>query len=287
MNAEFIHFATQDSLILQGIIYKPSNRTNKAYLQIHGMAGNFYENRFIDAMAKGLTDAGYSFLSINTRGHDMIADFPIAGSEEKYKRIGDTYEIFEQCLLDIKPAIDYLEQNGYSEIILCGHSLGANKVVYYMAKTQDPRVKKLILMSPPDMIGLAEKENSHEELLKQAKNLITQGKGEELLPMKISNWYYLSANTYVDLNSRDYPVDIFNTYGRDKPSLLSEIKVPTLAFFGSKDDAVIMPPREALEIIKNKASNAPRFDIDIIENAPHSYFGKEAEMAQKIVSWLA
>lgn len=287
MNAEFIRFTTQDELILQGIVYKPLNQTNKAYLHIHGMAGNFYENKFLDAMAKELTDAGYAFLSINTRGHDIIADFPIAGSEEKYKRIGDTYEIFEQCLLDSEPAVDYLEQKGYSEIVLCGHSLGAAKAVYYLAKTQGLRVKKLILMSPPDMVGLAEKESSHKELLEQSKDLIAQGKGEELLPMKIWNWYYLSANTYIDLNSRDYPVDIFNTYDKDKPSLLSEIKVPTLAFFGSKDDAVIMQPREALEIIKSKATNAPRFDTDVIEDAPHSYFGKETEMAQRIVSWLA
>lgn len=286
MNTEFIRLTTEDKLILQGIIYKPLNQADKAYLHIHGMAGNFYENRFLDAMVKELTGAGYSFLSINTRGHDVIADFPVAGSEEAYKRIGNTYETFEQCLLDIKTAIDYLVQNRYSEIILCGHSLGAVKAAYYVAKTQDHRIKKLILMSPPDMVGLAEKENYHENLLNQAKNLIAQNKGEEILPIKIWDWYYLSANTYVNLSSRDCPVDIFNTYDKNKPSLLAEIKIPTFAFLGSKDDAAIMPQKEALEIIKSKAVNVPRFDIDIINDAPHSYFGKETEMAKRIVGWL-
>lgn len=286
MNTKFLRITTKDKLILQGILYLPDQKTKKAYLHIHGMAGNFYENKFLDAMAKELTHEGYSFMSINTRGHDIIADFPIAGPEEKYKRIGDAYEKFEECLLDIKPAIDYLEKEGYLQIILCGHSLGAVKVAYYIARTQDQRVKKLILMSPPDMVGSAEKESYHKDLLGQAQKMVSEGHGEELLPIKIWGWYHLSANTYVDLNSRDYPIDIFNTYDKDKSSILREIRIPTFAFFGGRDDAAIWPPKEALEIIKSKAVNTPRFDIDIVEDAPHSYFDKEKEMAKKITDWL-
>lgn len=287
MSTEFIRITTEDRLILQGLIYKPAEFSKKAYLHIHGMAGNFYENRFLDVMAKGITNAGYAFLSINTRGHDIIADFPIAGSEEKYKRIGDAYEKFEECLLDIKPAIDYLQKNGYGEIVLCGHSLGAVKVAYYVAKTQDPRIKKLVLMSPPDMVGLAEKESCHNDLMVQSQKLISEGKGEELLPEKIWGWCHLSANAYVDLDTRDNPVDIFNTYDKTKPSLLSEIKIPTLAFLGEKDDAAILPQQEALEVIKSKANNAPSFEINIIAGAPHSYFGEEKEMTEVIIKWLS
>jgi alpha-beta hydrolase superfamily lysophospholipase len=286
MKTEFIRFETDDKLILQGLIYRPTEPTRKAYLHIHGMGGNFYENRFIDVMAENITQAGYAFLSINTRGHDIIADFPIAGGEEKYKRIGDAYEKFEECLLDIKPAVDYLQKNGYEEIVLCGHSLGAVKVVYYVAKTQDARVKKLVLMSPPDMIGLAEEGSSHKDLLSQSQKMVSEGRGEELLPTKVWDWYHLSANTYVDLNTRDNPVDIFNTYDKTKSSILSEIKIPTFAFLGEKDDAAILPQQEALEIIKSKAVNAPSFEIDIIPGAPHSYFGKEKVMAERIIKWL-
>jgi len=286
MNAEFIRFTTDDQLILQGIVYHPDSQTEKVYLHIHGMAGNFYENRFLDAMAKELTDNGYAFMSINTRGHDYIADFPIAGPEEKSKKIGDAYEIFEECLLDFKPAIDYLQEHGYKEIVLCGHSLGAVKVAYYIAETQDQRISKLILMSPPDMVGLTEKESNFGETMEQAKKMVSDGKGNELLPGLLWGWYYLSANTYLNFSIRDNPIDIFNTYDKSKPSLLSEIRIPTLAFLGEKDDAAIMPPQEALEILKAKARNTSRFDIDIIPNAPHSYFGCEKEMAQRIVSWL-
>lgn len=286
MKTEFIRFTTEDQLILQGIIYRPETPSTKAFLHVHGMGGNFYENRFIDVMADNLTKAGYAFLSINTRGHDIIADFPISGSEEKYKRIGSAYEKFEDCLLDIKAAIDYLEQNRYQEVTLCGHSLGAVKVAYYIAKTQDSRVKKIVLMSPPDMVGLMEKESSHAGSLAQSQKMISEGRGEELLPEKIWDDYQLSADTYVNFFTRDNPIDIFNTYDKTKSSLLSEIRIPTLALLGENDDASILPQQEALEVIKSKATNAPSFEIDIIAGAPHSYFGKEQVMAARLVKWL-
>lgn len=286
MTTEFIRFETEDKLLLQGLIYKPDKPSDKALLHIHGMAGNFYENRFLDAMAKELTDNGYAFLCINTRGHDFIADIPIAGTEEKYKRIGDAYEKFEECLFDIKPAVNYLEREGYTKIILCGHSLGAAKVVYYLTKTKDPRIKKLILMSPPDMIGLAEAESYHQDLLAQAKKLVVEGRGEEILPKKVWDYYLLSANTYVNFSSRDYPIDIFSIYDKDKVSLLGEINVPTLAFLGEKDGASIYPQQTELEIIKSKATKAPRFDTTIIKGGSHSYFSVEVRMAKTITTWL-
>jgi alpha-beta hydrolase superfamily lysophospholipase len=286
MNTSFIRFTTEDQLILQGLIYRPESKTKVAYLHIHGMAGNFYENKFLDAMALEITNAGYAFVAVNTRGHDIIADFPIAGSDEKFKRIGDAYEKFEESVLDIKAAVDYLQAQNFENVILCGHSLGAVKVVNYMAKTQDGRISKMVLMSPPDMVGLAEQETYHQDLLHQAQEMIKTGKGQELLPLKIWDWYMLSAETYVSLNSRDYAVDIFNTYDKSKPSLLKDIKVPVLAFFGQKDDAVIMPHQEALDIIKAKAINCPKFDTAIIPNASHGYFGEEVAMAQKITEWL-
>jgi predicted alpha/beta-fold hydrolase len=185
MNAQFIRFTTEDALILQGIIYQPSHETKKVYLHIHGMGGNFYENRFIDVMVDRIAGIGYAFASVNTRGHDTISDFPIKRDKEEYKRIGNAFEVFEECVLDIRAAINHLETLGYQEIVLCGHSLGAVKVVYYLATSSDARVSRLVLMSPPDMVALAEADDAHEEFTDTAKQMMKDGKGEELLPKKL------------------------------------------------------------------------------------------------------
>lgn len=287
MNAEFIRLNTEDGLVLQSLLYKPEAVSQKVYLHVHGMGGNFYENRFLDVMAERLTSAGYAFLSINTRGHDTIADFPITGEKEGYRRIGNAFEIFEECVSDIRSAMSYLETRGYTDITLCGHSLGAVKAAYYLAMTNDIRAARLVLMSPADMVGLAEAEESFGRFMSVAKEMVTTGKGEELLPEKLWGGYYLSAKTYINLSTRGCPVDVFNIYDETKPSLLEKIAVPTLAFLGEKDDAVTVESQKALEIIKQKAGSIPSFETRVIEGANHGYFGKEKEMVEEIMKWLA
>lgn len=286
MNAQFIRFQTKDNLLLQGMIYHSSQPTQKAYLHIHGMGGNFYENRFLDVMAEGVTTVGYAFASVNTRGHDQIADIPVVGKEQSYKRIGNAFERFEDSVLDIEGAINHLEREEYTEIILCGHSLGSVKAAHYLATTHDSRVSRLVLMSPPDMISLAEADEGRLEFLETAVRMTEEGRGEELMPKLLWDEYYLSPQTYLNLSTRDLPVDVFNFYDPAKPSTLREIKVPILAFLGEHDDAVTIPQRTALELIRQKAIAAPSIDLEIIAGANHGYFGKEAEMTKVITNWL-
>ncbi len=285
MKTNFIRITTEDKLILAGNLYSPETETKKVILNIHGMGGNFYENVFTDYMAKTFTNEGYSFFSVNNRGAGLITYFPVAGEKEDYRLVGDAYEKFEDCIIDIKAAIDFLEKEGYTEIILQGHSLGSVKVAYYVAKTQDPRILKLILLSPSDMVGLTE-DKDHSRRMELAKKFIAEGKGEELIPELLWNYYRLSANTYVNLSEQGSPVDVFNTYDKTAPSIIEEITIPTLAILGGTDDAAIFTPQESLEIIKNKAKKAKLFDTMVIGKAPHSYFGYEQELADSIISWI-
>src|ERR1035437_10297431 len=281
MKTKFVRIITADKLILSGNLYSPDKETKKAIIHIHGMGGNFYENSFLNYMEDEFTKHKYSFFAFNNRGAGIFSDFPIVGKKEKYKRIGNAYERFEECIYDIKAGIDFLKEEGYTKIILQGHSLGSVKVAYYIAKTQDKRVSRLILISPSDMIGLSEDKN-HARRMKLSKKLIKAGKGNELLSELLWDYYWLSANTYVNLSKRGIAVDVFNTYDKSAPSIIKDITIPTLAILGGTDDAAILPVREALKVIKSKAKKAPRFDTLIIGKAPHSYFGYEQELAESI-----
>lgn len=287
MLSQFIRFTTEDRLILQGIVYRPELKTQKAYLHIHGMSGNFYENRFLDAMASRLTEAGYAFASVNTRGHDVISDFPLAGETESYKRIGDAFETFEECILDIRAALDLLEAQGYTDITLCGHSLGAVKVAYYQATTQDARVHRLVLMSPPDMVTLAERDVAYQELVTSARQLVQDGKGEEILLKKLWGSYFLCARTFLDLTAHDTAVDVFNLYDRAKPSVLGSILIPVFVLFGEKDDVLILSQEETVEVLQQKLHAVASFSSKILEGASHGYFGREELVAKAIVDWLS
>lgn len=69
----------------------------------------------------------------------------------KTEVIGSWNEDFTKSDDDVGAYIDYAAQAGYRNIILAGHSLGANKVIYYLSKHPDPRVNKFILLSPANI----------------------------------------------------------------------------------------------------------------------------------------
>ena len=288
MKTTFLRQTTEDKLILQGLLHEPDTPTKNIILHIHGMSGNFYENRFLDPMAATFVKNNWAFLAPNTRGHDQIADIPVEGNSEEFKRIGNTFEKFDECVLDIKCWLDFAQKQGFTNIVLQGHSLGCSKIVFYLYKTQDLRVKKLILASHADMVGFGERWKHHKEMMTLAQSLVKEGRGEEILPKKFENWSYLSAQTFLDFHTRDNPIDVFNTYDRNSPSeALSAISIPTLAFLGSgKDSYLTKTPQESLEIVKSKANNCPKFTTAVIKDAPHSYFGHEQEVADLIADWL-
>lgn len=286
MKTTFVEAVAEDKLLLQGLLHESEDSAGKAVLHIHGMAGNFYFNRFYNSMAKYFTEKGWSFLTVNTRGHDVASWTKVAGEKEDYRMIGNAREKFEECLIDIKCWVDFLGKKGYRTIVLQGHSLGAVKVAYYQAKMEDKRVGKLVLISPSDMVALAEAEKNRGEWLETAQRMIKEGRGDELIPGILWDFYLISANTYLDFSLRNNPVDVFNLYDKDKPSVLKDIKVPILAIYGEKDDASVLPMEESLEIIKNKAHNCPKFDTAIIKDAPHSFFDHEDELVEIIIKWL-
>lgn len=286
MITTFVKSITSDKLVLHGLLYTPDKKTKKLILHIHGMAGNFYENKFLEYMSRTFTDAGIAFLSVNTRGHDFIADFAIDKEKHELKRIGNSQEKFEECVHDISAWMDVVEKEGFTEIILQGHSLGASKVVYYLVQTKDKRVKKLSLLSPADMIGLTEKWEGFSETMTKAQRMVKEKRGEELLPVLVNGWDVMSAETFIDFSTRGNAIDIFNTYDPEAPSIISEVKTPIFALFGNIYEAYITEmAKDTLEIIHKKAKNCPSFEAVVIRGANHSYATYEQKVADTIAEW--
>jgi pimeloyl-ACP methyl ester carboxylesterase len=288
MNARLVRIVTKDKLVLHGLLYTPDSPTRKIILHIHGMGGNFYENHFLDFMSNRFTDHGYAFLSVNTRGHELVADFALATPDkEEYKRVGVVNEIFEESEIDIQGWMDFIEQEGFTNIFLQGHSLGCAKVAHYLSKARDVRVKKLILLSPADMVGLTEKYTHFKEMMDEAKRFISEGKEFQILSHQLDDWYFMSAKTFLDYSVRGNPIDVFNTYDPEAESRLKDITIPTFALFGDTQEAYITPtPERALEIIKQKATGCPDFVMKVVSGASHSYRNYEQEVADAVMEFI-
>lgn len=61
MKQELIRMSSIDNIEMVGILYEPEEKSNNIVIHVHGLCGNFYENRFLDVLAKTYTNKGYSF----------------------------------------------------------------------------------------------------------------------------------------------------------------------------------------------------------------------------------
>jgi pimeloyl-ACP methyl ester carboxylesterase len=256
---------------------------------MHGSAGNFYENRFIDHIADRTNGAGYAFLTGDNRGRDYFSDFlRQKNGELSSVRIGTAFEIFEECIHDIRGWIDFLVERGYRKVVLEGHSTGAIKVTYYQSVLQDKRVVGLILMSPSDDIALQQRDlrDRFHESVRIAEQMVKERHGRDFMPPRLYE-YQISASTYLDFFGPKTAAGIFNFASKSNAlGRLSRIKCPILAFYGTKDEALTINPQDALRLIRTAATSSPKCDTYTIEGSHHSYRGYETKVAQLIVRWL-
>jgi pimeloyl-ACP methyl ester carboxylesterase len=289
MKTSFHRIYTNDGLELHGLLYKPDNESRTVLAQVHGMAGNFYENKYLDSLANTLTRNNIAFSPFNNRGNGHITTFVKRNNDKiEYVKAGNAHERFEDCLIDIKSHIDFLESQGFTNIHLSGHSLGAPKVVYYLSKSQDKRIKSLILLSPADMIGLVkDNEQRFKEEITEAEKLVKEGNGNSLLSREVYDEYPISANTYLNFFGNDSKIGVLNFHKKeDEFKALSLINQPMLTVMGRKDDVLIVPIEEIMETIKKKAISSRKCEYNILGEATHDYRGFEQELANSVLDWL-
>ncbi|MFZ3073549.1 MAG: alpha/beta fold hydrolase [Minisyncoccales bacterium] len=286
MKTIFCRTDTCDQLRMTGLLFEPEAGSKIGILHLHGRAGGFYANAFLDAMAEIYTAPGFGFLTVNLRGHDQIADFRI-GNTDQIKRIGQAFDVFEECVFDIGAWLDFFRSRGYEKIILQGYSQGGGKAVYFLNEKPQTDVIALVLMSPADAAGLLKKYDprNFEKDLALANDMVAQGRGNELLLRPIRGTYYVSANTFIDEFGDPTKANIFPIFENGGFGKLENIKIPTLALYGSKENLCINSPKQDLEIIAPHLKN-PKSKTSVIKGADHTYHNREIQVASLIANWL-
>jgi len=130
LNGRLFTFTTQDSLEMSGFIVPADSVPKGTVVALHGYRSN--KNKYLPVV-RYFTRAGYDFIAVDLRGHNMSeGDFTGFSYLEKN---------------DIDALIDYLEANGMirGKLILYGHSIGAATALAVAVKRDD--VDALILES--------------------------------------------------------------------------------------------------------------------------------------------
>lgn len=280
---------TDDGIELTGCLYQPEKETKTVVAHIPGMAGDFYSHKYLDVLAKTLTENNIAFCPFNNRGSGYITYlFQKTNNEIKTVEFGAAYEKFEDCILDIKAHLNLLEGQGFTEIHLQGHSLGAPKVAYYQVKTKDKRIKSLIFLSPPDVLRLIkEDEKIFQEDIEVANKMIKEGRGSKLMPREIWDEYPITAGAYLNLFGDNSEAAIFNFYNRnDEFKILSQIDCPIFTVMGRKDDVLVVPIEDIMKIIKEKTKSSLRCEYEILGDADHGFKEHENQLAETVLRWV-
>lgn len=286
LRGELVRTWTADGLELCGLLCDPTGRPRGvAVLHIHGATSNFYRSHSVGPIGDELTGRGFTFLTANTRGHDIVNILrtrdPLQGA-----RMGNAYERFEDCVHDIAAWLGLLEARGWSRIVLEGHSYGAMKAAYYLGQEPDPRVIALSLLSPGER-GYFARVLAREfaEARRQAEELVAQGRGEQLV--LVEGLTPLGARRLLEGFMDGGGTGVFDFRNPAHPwTEISQIQVPMLILFGTEMEPISVPAELAVAIVKAKAVRSPRRDTRVIAGAPHNYRGFEGIVARVIGEWL-
>lgn len=280
---QLVFVRAADDVVSGGILFNSPKQSSRplAIIWVHGWGANFYTPSYV-GIGRALAERGFPTISVNTRMHDI-------GNVEKYTptgrrvRGGGYWGVTSEDARDIAAWIEYAEQIGYSRVVLVGHSAGWASVGRYQADSQDHRVAGLVFASPG--VGYSA-EPDDPQLLAQAKKLVNEGGGEDLLRLPHRSYpSFISAATFLDIANT--PREYKDFFGTQTPNpAITRVTCPVLAFFGAKDD---IGGEKELNLLTSSVRRLPRgpqkVDTAMVVNGNHEYVGEEAKVAQTIARW--
>ncbi len=280
MNYPLVHVKTKDGIPLYGLHLSVKGET--VLIAIHGTASNFYENDFMEEITRIAHKKGVSILMTNNRGSGVLQAWP--------RLHGTALEHFEDCVGDIDVWIAYALKQGYKKIILQGHSLGTEKVVYYMNKgNYRDKVSAVILLAFSDSYGAEMqylKKKGHETYFKEAENLVKEGKGQQFLTsdwLSYSGVMPKSADSFLNFMKEGSEFSKALPFHQESLPFVNNIHVPILAVIGDQVEYTVIPIHQAIDLLKKENSRAEVYQI---KNCNHDFKGKEKELAEILGRFL-
>ncbi len=262
-----------------------SRGSDTVLICITGIHGNFYSNPFYYNIGNTLTAHGIDFIYAQT--NDAFGAIPTqnvrTGQEEI---IGSWSERFALTDEDVAAYLDFAERQGYKHIILAGHSLGANKVIYYLSRHHDSRVEHFLLLSPANLDYMTSSvTHQQREIIRQ---LYERGDGDKMLPFLLMGWVECTVGTAYDWAWSGLLNNVHTRPDGDF-SQVSRITHTGALLIGTYDNFTDSDPSGFLRNINSHIPTADQNRLLFIERTGHTYQQKQQELAdiilQTILDW--
>lgn len=273
---ELVKLKTKDGIVLDGALWTPATGTSRVGVVIAPGGTEFY-GEWLVWLGRHFAQSGYIALSMNRRDH---------GPEQWHHK-------FEAAAMDHQYMVDMLAARGVQSVVLAGQSYGTVTAPFYVATSNDPRVKALVLYAAHgfDREGLKRSFGSaaeYDQAVERARQAVASGQGKEsfLLPPispggrpRLSSYEAFLNNGGPSTSAM--PVDIIRRVsGR-----------PMLAFRDPADPlpATIPPAQQRLQAANKDLEYVLLPDIrgGRMDPAAHGFAGREEEVFRITLAWLA
>ena len=279
-----IDVVTKRGAVLEGALFRreEDRPSDTVMIAVTGIHGNFFSNPFYYNIGDTLNGGGIDFIYAPTC--DAFSETEIINAVTgKEEIIGSRNERFVYTDEDIEAYLDFALKEGYKHIILAGHSLGANKVIYYLSRHNDCPIEHFFLLSPANldymMSGVTEEEKAI--ILRQAE----EGRGDDMLPFPFMGWVRCTANTAYDWQFSGLLNNAPGMYGGDY-SQLEEICHTGALLVGTYDNFTDGAPSEYLRNLNSHMPTEKENSLLFIEDTGHTYQRKRQEAADCILKQL-
>ena len=279
-----LNVPTKRGSVLNGVLFRQeeNKNTDTVMIAITGIHGNFYSNPFYYNIGDTLNSGNIDFIYAQT--NDAFGQIETVNVNTGRKEtIGSWNERFSYTDEDIDAYLTWANEEGYEHIILAGHSLGANKVIYYLSHNHDKRVEHFFLLSPANltymMSGVTEKE-------KQAiKDHAERGDGDKMLPFPFMGWVECIANTAYDWQFSGMLNNVHTAHDGDF-SQAEKITHTGALLVGTYDNFTDGDPSDFLRNLNAHMPTSDQNKLIFIEKTGHTYQGKNQEVADDILAQL-
>lgn len=275
---------TARGVVLNGVLFREQREktTDTVMIAITGIHGNFYSNPFYYNIGDTLNADGIDFIYAQTNDAFGRIETVNVNTGEK-EIIGSWNERFSYTDEDIDAYLTFAEREGYEHIILAGHSLGANKVIYYLSCHHDPLVEHFFLLSPANLTYMMSGVTGMEKQI--IKEQVENGDGDKMLPFPFMGWVECIANTAYDWQFSG----LLNNVHTAKDGDFSQAEKVThngALLVGTYDNFTDGDPSEFLRNLNNHMPAANENRLIFIEKTGHTYQMKHQELADDILRQL-
>ena len=273
---------TRRGTLLDGVLFGTGDKADTVLICITGIHGNFYSNPFYYNIGNKLTADGIDFIYAQTNdAFGAIRTQNVRTGREEI--IGSWNERFALTDEDVAAYLDYAEHQGYRHIVLAGHSLGANKVIYYLSRHHDSRVEHFLLLSPANLDYMtASVTPQQREIIRQ---LYKRGDADKMLPFLLMGWVECTVGTAYDWTWSGLLNNVHTQPDGDFHQV-SRITHTGALLIGTYDNFTDGDPSGFLRNVNSHMPTADENLLLFIERTGHTYQQKQQELADKILQLI-